>query len=150
MVALVEGLLEGAGAPDAVHRRVDARAVERARQFLDAQCTRVVRSSELETITGLTRYDLARQFRQALGTSPHRYLLMRRLDFARARVRQSGELAAVAADAGFADQAHFTRAFRAAFGMTPGRYRALLGYTTSSVRAVVSPKRPSANVGKPA
>lgn len=150
VVALAEGLLEGAGAPEAVHRRVDARAVEHARQFLDAQCTRVVRSRELEAITGLTRYDLARQFRLALGTSPHRYLLMRRLDFARARLRESEPLATVAADAGFADQAHFTRAFRAAFGMTPGQYRALLGYTTSSVRAVVSPKRPSAKVGKPA
>jgi len=150
VTAVAGGLLEVAGTPEAIHRRVDARAVERARQFLDAECTRVVRSSELEAVTGLTRYDLARQFRLALGTSPHRYLLMRRLDFARARLRESEELATVAADAGFADQAHFTRAFRAAFGMTPGRYRALLGYTTSSVRAVVSPKRPSAKAGKPA
>lgn len=150
LVALAEGLLAGAGAPGAVHRRLDTRAVERARQFLEAQCTRVVRSGELEAVTGLTRYDLARQFRWALGTSPHRYLLMRRLDFARARLRESEALAAVAADAGFADQAHFTRAFRGALGMTPGRYRALLGYTTSSVRAVVSPKRPSAKAGKPA
>src|SRR2546429_282108 len=30
-----------------------------------------------------------------------------------------------ALDAGFADQAHFTRAFRSAFGLTPARYRAL-------------------------
>jgi len=41
-----------------------------------------VHSSELEPITGLTRYELARQFRTVLGTSPHRYLLMRRLAFA--------------------------------------------------------------------
>jgi AraC-like DNA-binding protein len=36
----------------------------------------------------------------------------------------------VAADAGFADQAHFTRAFRSAFGLTPARYRALRGAAT--------------------
>lgn len=148
---LAEGLLAGehGGTTPEVRRRVDIRAVERARQVLDAECTRVVRSSELEAITGLGRHDLARQFRIALGTSPHRYLLMRRLDFARARLGDPS-IANVAAEAGFADQAHFTRAFRAAFGMTPGRYRALLRYTTSSVRAVVSPKRPSANFGKPA
>ena len=168
VVALAEGLIAGerGGAPPAVQRRVDARAVERARQFLDAERTRVVRSSELEALTGLTRHDLARQFRIALGTSPHRYLLMRRLDFARARmankegkrgtllgcpsIKNAPSLTDVAAESGFADQAHFTRAFRAAFGMTPGRYRALLRYTTSSVREVVSPKRPSANFGKPA
>jgi len=159
---LAEGLVAGerGGTPLEATRRVDTRAVERARQLLDAECTRAVHSSELESLTGLTRHDLARQFRIALGTSPHRYLLMRRLDVARARLlipegtrgtllgRPS--LTDIAAETGFADQAHFTRAFRAAFGMTPGRYRALLRYTTSSVRAVVSPKRPRANFGRPA
>ena len=104
--------------------RIDAPAVDRARQMLDAECTRTVHSRELESITGLSRYDLARQFRAMLGTSPHRYLLMRRLDFARRRMRV-GRLADIACDAGFADQAHFTRTFKAAFGLTPARYRAL-------------------------
>jgi len=31
----------------------------------------------------------------------------------------------IAGEAGFPDQAHFTRAFKAAFGLTPARYRAL-------------------------
>jgi hypothetical protein len=44
--------------PPGLARRVDAAAVERARQFLDVECTRVVRSTELERITGLTRYEL--------------------------------------------------------------------------------------------
>jgi AraC-like DNA-binding protein len=104
--------------------RIDAVAVDRARQLLDAECTRTVHSRELESTTGLSRYDLARQFRAMLGTSPHRYLLMRRLDFARRRIRE-GRLADVACDAGFADQAHFTRMFKAAVGLTPARYRAL-------------------------
>ena len=50
---------------------------------------------------------------------------MRRLDFARSALHRRRPLAEVAGDAGFADQAHFTRAFKAAFGLTPGRYRAL-------------------------
>src|SRR5262245_54273074 len=66
-----------------VSRYLDVAALERARQFLDTEKTRVVRSAELEAVTGLTRYDLARQFRALCGTSPYRYLLMRRLDIAR-------------------------------------------------------------------
>src|SRR3989441_13325082 len=100
-------------------------AVERARQFLDAERTRVVHSMELESLTGLTRYDLARQFRIMFGTSPYRYLLMRRLDYARERIHQKRPLVEVAYDSGFADQAHFTRAFKSAYGLTPARYRAL-------------------------
>jgi AraC-like DNA-binding protein len=129
VVALTEGLLgtEGGAGRPAPSRRVDAAAVERARQYLDAERTRVVRSAELEAITGLTRYELARQFRLLLGTSPHRYLLMRRLDLARAAMGRGRPLAEVAAETGFADQAHFTRAFKSAFGLPPARYRALGG-----------------------
>ena len=84
-----------------------------------------MRSTELERVSGLSRYDLARQFRALLGTSPYRYLLMRRLDLARELIHRRRALAEVACEAGFADQAHFTRVFKAAFGLTPARYRAL-------------------------
>jgi AraC-like DNA-binding protein len=47
---------------------------------------------------------------------------MRRLDTARHELHQARPLAETAHLTGFADQAHFTRAFKAAFGMTPGRY----------------------------
>jgi AraC-like DNA-binding protein len=114
------GAQASVGAP-----RIDVRAVDRARQLLDAECTRTVHSRELESITGLSRYELARQFRARLGTSPHRYLLMRRLDVARERIAQAHPLADVACGTGFADQAHFTRTFKRAFGLTPARYRAL-------------------------
>jgi AraC-like DNA-binding protein len=127
VVDLAEALLgaERGGARPAAVRRVDVAAVERARQLLDAERARTVHSSELESITGLTRYELARQFRTVLGTSPHRYLLMRRLALARDLIHAARALVDVACEAGFADQAHFTRVFRAAFGLTPARYRAL-------------------------
>lgn len=127
MVRLAEGLIDGdrGGVRAATPRRLDLAALARARQFLDAEKTRVVRSAELETVTGLTRYDLARQFRLLFGTSPYRYLLMRRLDFARKRIAPNRPLAQLALAAGFADQAHFSRMFKAAYGVTPARYGAL-------------------------
>jgi AraC-like DNA-binding protein len=127
IVQLAEGLMEAdpscKQAP--LPRHLDVAALKRARQYLDTQKTRVVHSVELEVVTGLTRYDLARQFRIMCGTSPYRYLLMRRLDFARDQLAQSRSLVEVAIEAGFADQAHFSRMFKATFGITPARYRAL-------------------------
>ncbi|HET9470778.1 MAG TPA: AraC family transcriptional regulator, partial [Usitatibacter sp.] len=127
VVELAEGLLiaEGSRSGGAVHRRIDIAAVERARQFLESAGTRLAHSDDLERVSGLTRYDLARQFRMTLGTSPHRYQLMRRLERARDSIHAAKPLVEAASDGGFADQAHFTRAFRSAFGLTPGRYRAL-------------------------
>ena len=90
----------------------------------------MVRSVELEAVTGLTRYDLARQFRTAFGTSPYRYSLMRRLDRAREQLRRGGSPADVALAVGFADQPHLSRMFKAAFGLTPARYQALVSDAT--------------------
>lgn len=127
VLELAQALLDAdpSCAGGATSARLDGRAVARARQFLQTERTRVVSSAELEAVTGLTRYELARQFRAACGTSPYRYSLMRRLDGARAQLRGTRPLAEVALAFAFADQAHFSRMFKSAFGLTPARYRAL-------------------------
>lgn len=128
VLQLAEGLIEA----DTSYRRValaralDLAALARARQFLDAERTRVVHSAELEAVTGLTRYELARQFRHRYATSPSRYLMMRRLAEARRQIARQRPLAEVALEVGFADQAHLTRMFKRAFGLTPARYQALV------------------------
>ena len=100
-------------------------SVERARQFLEENLERTVASEELEAVTGLDRYLLARHFRARLGTSPYRYLTMRRLDRVRRLIREGHPLADAAAASGFADQSHMTRQFKRAYGLSPGRWRAL-------------------------
>lgn len=131
ITALADALdaVDGSSAP----RRIapaHGRAVDRARDFLDAHLADNVASHELEAVTGLTRYALARDFRACLGTSPYRYLVMRRLDHARALIRKGVSLAKVAAASGFADQSHMTRQFRRAYGLPPGRWAALAGHIT--------------------
>jgi AraC-like DNA-binding protein len=128
VLRLAEGLIQGdPGGPGVrMPHRLDHVALARARAFLDGRRA-IVRSTELEAVTGLGRYELARQFRARYGTSPYRYSLMRRLDFARGRLRERVPLAEVALSAGFADQAHLTRMFRSAYGLTPGRYLRLRG-----------------------
>jgi AraC-like DNA-binding protein len=96
-----------------------------ARDYLDGCFRRAVTSAELECATGLDRYSLARAFRRHFGTSPYRYLTMRRLDQVRSALRTQISLADAACEAGFADQSHMTRQFRQAFGLSPGRWREL-------------------------
>lgn len=115
--------------PSLPGRRVapaSAIAVDRARDFIEAAFERPVASAELEAVTGLDRYALARHFRTLLGTSPYRYLTMRRLGRARALIRGGEALAEAACAAGFADQSHMTRQFKEAYGVSPGRWRAVL------------------------
>jgi AraC-like DNA-binding protein len=132
VLQLAEGLMDGDPDARSADRpcRLDHAALARGRAFLDSRRD-VVRSAELEAVTGLSRYELARQFRTWCGTSPYRYSLMRRLDFARSRLRTGMPLAQVALAAGFADQAHLTRMFRSAYGVTPGRYTRLRAADTA-------------------
>ena len=133
VLRLAQGLLRScaAGLTGTLRCRVDLPAVERGRDFLRSRLA-VVQSSDVEVVTGLDRYQFARQFHAVYGTSPYRYSVMRRLDVARDWLRDARPLADTALEAGFADQAHFTRTFKAAFGMTPGRYLKLCSARTSA------------------
>lgn len=126
VLALAEALAAAGGS--AVLRAVSARhwrAVRLARDFIHAHVDVGVAAAALEAVTGLSRYELARHFRACLGTSPYRYLVLRRLDRARAMIRSGATLADAALASGFADQAHMTRLFHRAYGMTPGHWAAI-------------------------
>lgn len=78
----------------------------------------------LAGMVGVHRVTLARAFRDHFGCPVGAYARRVRLERARRLLARSDlPLAAVAAEAGFSDQAHLTRACRAAFGRTPGDLR---------------------------
>ena len=94
-------------------------AVMRAREFLDTAVVFGARLGQLEQVSGCDRWQLSRDFRALLGTSPYRYLQHRRIDLAKRLLREGAKLADAAHGAGFADQSHFGRTFRKAVGLTP-------------------------------
>jgi len=107
------------------NRAVAFRAVGRVRDLLAAEAPRTIASEELERLSGLDRFTLARHFRAAFSTSPHRFQIGQRLVRARTMIAGGMALSEAAAAAGFADQSHLTRHFSARFGLTPGRWAAL-------------------------
>ncbi|MER8613630.1 AraC family transcriptional regulator [Mesorhizobium sp. M0220] len=125
MTQLMQSLARHAGRPGKPVAKTAWRAASLARDYLEENVARIVRSDELEAITGLDRYALSRHFRATFSTSPHRFLLMRRLQRARRMIEADEPLAQIAIAAGFSDQSHFNRHFKKAFGVTPGRWSAL-------------------------
>lgn len=101
---------------------IDHGAAERAREYMLEHWNSDVSLACLERASGRDRWKLSRDFRVLFGTSPYRYLLMRRLERAREMLADGCDTADVAAACCFADQSHFTRHFRYAFGVTPGKW----------------------------
>lgn len=124
VLAIAEALLRRRGRGRRRRSPLDHARLERARALLEEDGA--VNSAALEAATGLDRFTLARQFRIRFGISPSRYRAGCRQRRALALVGFGTPLAAIAQETGFADQPHMTRAFKASFGLPPGRLAALL------------------------
>lgn len=110
--SLAQALIHG-GLSSAAKRR----ALEMIDGLLDAHLTVEMLAREV----GLSPAHFARAFKQTMGRAPHQYLLALRLERARRLLETTrATLSDIAQRAGFADQAHFTRLFKRAFGTTPG------------------------------
>jgi AraC-like DNA-binding protein len=85
------------------------------------------RLDDLAELAGCSRWHLSRTFHQVTGMTIGAYRLRLR---ARAALAELGDpaagLAALAARAGFADQAHLSRTMRRELGLSPGELRKLL------------------------
>jgi AraC family transcriptional regulator len=94
--------------------------------YLHAHFHASVALAEIAQVVGVHPAHLARAFRQHKGITIGDYLRELRIEAARRQLSGSDQpLSDIAADAGFSDQSHFSRLFRAATGHTPGAYRRL-------------------------
>lgn len=98
--------------------------LKRTLAYLEAHLSERVTLADLAAAAGLTRMHFAAQFRVATGSSPHTYLLRRRIERAKELMCETSDsLVAVALDVGFQTQAHFSTVFKRHVGETPHRWR---------------------------
>lgn len=76
--------------------------------------------------SGLSHRRFIAQFRHAVGLAPKAYQRVLRFQHALRNLRRGDALASVASDAGYSDQAHFSREFLEFSGVTPAAYRSRL------------------------
>jgi AraC-like DNA-binding protein len=116
-----------------VFRRLGARpppairstpSVAKALRRLDEASEASVSLADLAALSGVSRFQLLRGFAREVGVTPHAYLVQRRVGVVRRLLRAGRTPAEAAAEAGFSDQSHMTRAFVRQLGVTPARYRA--------------------------
>jgi len=97
--------------------------LERAADYIRDNCTQMLKLEDICEAAQLSPSYLIRAFRHHYGMTPHAFLVNRRIQFAQDQLRSGKLIADVALEAGFADQAHFQRAFKQHLAATPGQYR---------------------------
>ncbi|MDX1623571.1 MAG: AraC family transcriptional regulator [Gemmatimonadota bacterium] len=100
------------------------RFVERARELLHERFAEGLRLPEIAEEVEVHPSRLSRHFRRWHRRTPGQYARDLRIAFAcRELAGSDRSLSEIAHAAGYADQSHFTRAFKRATGFTPGAYR---------------------------
>ena len=116
--------------------------------YLRRHASETVRLEEVAAAAGLDKYRALRSFTASFGLTPMRYLASLRVESAREALAVGASCAEAATEAGFADQAHMTRAFKERLGMTPGFYqRAVTGSSAGADRVKGAPLAPSTPKG---
>ena len=94
-------------------------------EFVDAHLESADLSlPRLAAQANLSEFHFARMFRASMGCTVHDWVAARRLDRARALLRETAlPLADIAAACGYAGASHLSRHVKAGTGATPGQFR---------------------------
>ncbi len=99
-------------------------ALRRVREHVELRLSETLELSELAAVAGLSQCHFSRAFKQSVGETPHRYLMLRRVTAAIELIKHTDQrLTDISLSVGFSDQSHFTRTFVKLTGETPRAYR---------------------------
>lgn len=130
VTALVAHLADEGGTPTPVappRGGLSSWHLRRVLEYLDAHLADDVPLAGLAGLTGLSHGHFCTAFRRSVGVPPHRYLVERRIERAKALLADPRlGVTEAAFAAGFGSSAHFATMFRKATGVSPTAWRAAM------------------------
>ena len=99
-------------------------ALKKVCAFMDRKNFLIDDNQNLAKAGGISHSTLLRLFQKYFGTTPHTYLLNRRLEIGASLLTAGRSVKESAQQCGFADAGHFSRAFKKKYGVPPIEYEA--------------------------
>jgi AraC family transcriptional regulator len=104
--------------------RLSAQQHARLDELIAHEMTNALSLTSLGEALQMSKTHFVRLFRHTTGTSPHRYVMRKRVERAHQLIQSSdAPLADIAFETGFASQSHLNRVYRQTYGLTPGAAR---------------------------
>ncbi len=99
--------------------------LRRVFEHIDQRLASELRLHELATLARLSDDHFLRAFKSAVGQTPHRYVLARRIALAQSLLQRTAlPVAEIAQQSGFRGPSHFAAVFRQQLGISPTAWRA--------------------------
>ncbi len=104
--------------------RLHAATLQRVKKFIDANLEAALTITDLAEVARCSPYHFTRLFRATMGTTPHAFVMQRRLAVAEGLLRDTLlPISDIAYRLGFSSHSHFTSVFRTHFGFAPNAFR---------------------------
>ena len=101
-----------------------SRSMRRLEEYVRDNLAERLSLAAMSSVVGLSKRHFLRAFREATGTTPHRFVLRVRIEEAKRRLIETNEaVTEVAFASGFGSSQRFATSFRSATGVTPSTFR---------------------------
>ena len=98
--------------------------LQRATDYIHDNLREELTLEKISQTLSMSTYHFAHAFREAVGLSPHRYVIKCRIERAKSLLRDTDlSVTEIAHQVGYLNQSHFSVAFHKVTGQTPRRYR---------------------------
>ena len=98
--------------------------MQQAIDYIHTHLDRDLSLAELASVVNISPAYFASLFKQAMGTSPHQYVIQQRVERAKLMLSTTDlTIADIALQTGFSSQSHLTQQFKHLTGMTPKQVR---------------------------
>jgi AraC family transcriptional regulator len=98
--------------------------IQQAIDYIHAHLDRDLSLAELASVVNISPTYFASLFKQAMGISPHQYVIQQRVEKAKLMLKKTDlAIADIALQVGFSSQSHLTQQFKRVTGMTPKQIR---------------------------
>ena len=108
---------------DLYSNEVQVNIAVNTKRYLDTNYDQKINLEMLARLRFTSKYHLIRMFKKYYGTTPRQYLINKRIEMARQRLRAGETVAEACYSVGFDSISSFSNLFRAKMGMPPSAYR---------------------------
>lgn len=102
------------------------RKMNAIKTYIEGHFLQSLHLKDMEEHFNINKFALIRNFKDKFNTTPNAYQLQLKINYGKYLLKSSDNIIDIALRSGFYDQAHFTKEFKKAYGITPLQYHKAL------------------------